>query len=387
MHFEFNLRTKIVAGDDSYEKIPSILEKLNLKFPLIITDKGISKAGILEKLISSMGSSYIDKAVVFDDVPSDSSFETVSKIKKIYEQNHCDSIIALGGGSSLDTAKGVNMLVSLKLDSLSEVEGADIMKKSLNPLIAVPTTTGTGSEVTHVAVITDEKSGVKKAFADEFLLPDYAVLDPRSVISLPEKLISATTLDSLSHAVEAFISIQKNPISQSLSKTAVKLIFENLLNAIEKKDKQSLFNLLLASTLSGLAFSNSMVGIVHAIGHAIGAQKHLHHGHLMGIILPEGLRFNFEVSKNDYSELLYFVEAGYCETDVEKRALRFVEKVEELRDKAFEKSGLELKLSELKLTDQDFPSIVEKAINDGSINFNPASVSRNDIIIILKKIL
>ncbi len=386
MHFEFNLKTKIIAGDDSYEKIPSILEKLNTKTPIIITDEGIKKANILKKLISAMESSYINEIVIYDRVPPDSSFDTVSEIKEIYKKNRCNSIIALGGGSVIDTAKGVNILVSLDIDSLSDVEGSETINEPLKPLIVIPTTTGTGSEVTSVAVIRDNKNNTKKAFADEFLLPDYAILDPRSVVSLPERLIASTTIDSLSHAIESHISIQKNPISQTLSKTAVKLIFENLPSAIEKRDKKALFNLLLASTLSGLAFSNSMVGIVHAIGHAIGALKHIHHGHLMGIILPEGLRFNTEYSESEYSELLYFIDLQY-KGDRKERALRFIEKVENSIKKVFEFTGLENKLSQLGVSEEDFPEIVEKAINDGSINFNPKPVKREDLLKILRKIL
>jgi alcohol dehydrogenase len=383
--YEFNFKIKIISGENSYEKIPENLSKLSSSNPLFITDKGIVKAGIFEKLRYALDSTKIKKGVLFSDVPQDSSFKIVEEIADIYKKNNCDSIIAIGGGSVIDTAKGVNILVSCNYNSLKEIEGADIIQKKLNPLIAIPTTSGTGSEVTSVAVITDDKTNLKKPFSSEFLLPDCAILDPRSIETLPEKLIITTGLDALSHAIEAFISIQKNPISAGFAIMAIKTIVDNLEKGL--KDKKAKFNLLNGSLFAGLAFSNSMVSIIHSIAHAIGGIYHIHHGHLVGLLLPYGLEYNKDVSKDNYSILFdYFnKDNDLVNLNTVEKGEIFTKYVNNFTENMLLKVNLPIKLKELGIKEDSFDNIADKALSDGSIIFNPKPVFKKDIIEILEK--
>ncbi len=381
--YEFNLKIKIISGENSYEKIPENLKKLNSKNPLFITDQGIIKAGIFKKLQSSLGSTEIKNGVLFSDVPPDSSFKTVEKIADIYKRNNCDSIIAIGGGSVIDTAKGVNILVSCNYNSLREIEGADMIKSRLNPFIAIPTTSGTGSEITSVAVITDDKTNIKKAFSSEFLLPDCAILDPRSIETLPDKLIITTGLDALSHAIESFISIQKNPVSDGFAVMAIKTIVNNLEKGL--RDKKAKFNLLNGSLFAGLAFSNSMVSIVHSIAHAIGGIYHLHHGHIVGLLLPYGLEYNKDVSKDDYLILSDYFHNNTANIKTIEKADNFITEVKNFTERMFLKVNLPIRLKELGIKKDSFDNITDKALLDGSIIFNPKPVYKEDIIKILEK--
>ncbi|MGD9733439.1 MAG: iron-containing alcohol dehydrogenase, partial [Desulfamplus sp.] len=182
-YYEFHNPVKIISGNKALDNLPSELETLGAKRPMVITDKGVSGAGLLKIFIDSFASSGMIIGAVFDDVPPDSSSEVVERITSIFRQNRCDSLVALGGGSVIDTAKGVNILVTENSNDLLEFSGAEMLKKPMKPLIVVPTTSGTGSEVTSVAVISDVKRNLKMAFTSTYLLPNIALLDPRMTLT------------------------------------------------------------------------------------------------------------------------------------------------------------------------------------------------------------
>ena len=190
-YYEFCCKVKTVSGHDALERIPGLLHGMGAKTPMIVTDKGVTRAGLANIVIDAIEDG-ISVGFVADDVPSDSDLTVVNDIASIYRQHACDAIIAVGGGSVLDTAKGVNILVSEDADDLMWFSGAGALKRKLKPLIAVPTTAGTGSEVTLVAVIADHENNRKMAFASYFLLPDAAVIDSRMTLTLPVHIAAAT---------------------------------------------------------------------------------------------------------------------------------------------------------------------------------------------------
>ncbi|MGM0418934.1 MAG: iron-containing alcohol dehydrogenase, partial [Thermodesulfobacteriota bacterium] len=230
-YYEFYNPVKIISGNKALENIAYELGLLNAKRPLVITDKGVEKAGLMDVFMDSFKSSDIEIGPVFSDVPPDSSNATVNKIAKIYNEYNCDSLIAVGGGSPIDTAKGVNILVTENSEDLSEFEGADRLTHPLRPFVVIPTTAGTGSETTLVAVIYNEEKQVKMEFTSGYLLPDLAVLDPRMTQTMPAKITAATGMDAMTHAVEAYTCLQKNPVSDAYAFSAIKLIKSNLLKA------------------------------------------------------------------------------------------------------------------------------------------------------------
>ena len=387
-YYEFYNPVKINAGSEALETIPYELKLMNVSRPIIITDKGITNAGLLKILVDSFDDSELTIGVIYDETPPDSSLKTVNEIAKLYIKHKCDSIIALGGGSPMDTAKGVNIIISEKDDDLRKFMGADRLKAVQQPFIAIPTTSGTGSEVTLVAVINDVENQVKMPFTSNLLLPKVAVIDPRMTISLPAHITAATGMDALTHAVEAYTCLQKNPMSDAYAISAINLVRENLINVVtDGTNKQARFAMANASTMAGIAFSNSMVGAVHAIGHACGAIAHVHHGNAMAILLPYVMKFNMDMLKTLYAELLLSVagEKVFIETKAEDRALKTVETILLMKHSLNKLCKMPVKLGEAGVTESQFEQIAKNAMNDGAMLPNPKELNETDIINILKE--
>ncbi len=386
-YYEFFNPVKINAGVEALETVPYELKLLNAKRPIIITDRGIVGAGLLEIVLTGFDDSDITIGAIYDQTPPDSSLKTVNDIVKIYNENKCDSIIAVGGGSPIDTAKGVNIVISEGDSDIRKFMGVDRLSKEQKPLIVVPTTSGTGSEVTLVAVINDVENNVKMPFTSNMLLPKVAILDPRMTLSLPPRITAATGMDALTHAVEAYTCLQKNPMSDAYATAAISLIRKNLAKAVKTgKDVKARFAMANASTMAGAAFSNSMVGAVHALGHACGAIAHVPHGNAMAILLPHVMRFNFDKIEKYYAELLLYLagEEEYLNTPKKSRAKRAIETIELLNQKLNNLSGMPIKLSDAGVKKSQIDSIAKTSMNDGSMLPNPKDLTIEDVIKILE---
>ncbi|MEO0274134.1 MAG: iron-containing alcohol dehydrogenase [candidate division WOR-3 bacterium] len=387
-YYEFFAPVKILSGEKALENLPNEIRFLNCSKPLILTDKGLRKAGVFDIVIEALKEQKIDDFVVFDEIPPDSDTEVCKQIAKMYNQNQRDIIVAVGGGSVIDTAKGVNIIVSENLQELRDVMGANILRKPLRPLIVIPTTSGTGSEATCAAVIKDRSRDIKMLFVSPYLIPNTAILDPRMTVTLPPLLTAATAMDALTHALEAYISLQKNPISDTFAWKAVETIAKFLPLVLENpKNNVGRLALANASLMAGIAFSNAMVGLVHAIGHAVGAVANVHHGICMNILLPHVLEFNYEKINKELGELLLPLagEEIYIATPSEQRGFKSIEILYNLREKIKVKSGIPNRLSEAGVLRSQFDTIAEIALRDGSLTFNVKDASYQDIISILEK--
>lgn len=386
-YYEFQNSTKILSGEFALENIPAELIGLNGKNVLLISDKVLENIGTMQKVIDAINTEDIEIKVVYTDVPSDSSIEVINKIVKIYKENNCNSIVAVGGGSVIDTAKGVRMVLSQEKDDIMELAGCELITYGKHiPFVVIPTTSGTGSEVTLVAVILDNFKNVKKEFISYFLLPDVSVLDPRMTLTLPKKITASTGMDALCHAIEAYTCLQKNPISDIYAISAIEIIRDNLLETVKNGDNKKL-RLAMAngSLMAGAAFSNSMVGLVHAIGHALGGVSHVPHGDAMAILLPHCMRYNLDKMRDNYSKLLLYIagEEVFVNTPKEKRAEKVIETIEELLKTLNTEAGLPIKLSQVGVKKEDFEEVVKKALNDGAMIVNPKDARREDILEIL----
>ena len=386
-YYEFQNSTKILSGEFALENIPAELIGLNGKNVLLISDKVLENIGTMQKVIDAIDTEDIEIKVVYTDVPSDSSIEVINKIVKIYKENNCNSIVAVGGGSVIDTAKGVRMVLSQEKDDIMELAGCELITYGKHiPFVVIPTTSGTGSEVTLVAVILDNFKNVKKEFISYFLLPDVSVLDPRMTLTLPKKITASTGMDALCHAIEAYTCLQKNPISDVYAISAIEIIRDNLLETVKNGDNKKL-RLAMAngSLMAGAAFSNSMVGLVHAIGHALGGVSHVPHGDAMAILLPHCMRYNLDKMRDNYSKLLLYIagEEVFVNTPKEKRAEKVIETIEDLLKTLNTEAGLPIKLSQVGVKKEDFEEVVKKALNDGAMIVNPKEAKREDILEIL----
>ncbi|ROR03202.1 iron-containing alcohol dehydrogenase [Desulfosoma caldarium] len=387
-YFEFHCPVKILSGHKALENLPYELQRLGASRPLFLTDLGVAKAGLLDLVTAALRDSKAVVGAVYDRVPADSSVTIVQEAAAAFRQGRCDSLVAVGGGSVMDTAKAVNILVSHGGDDLLQFSGADRIHGPLHPLIVLPTTAGTGSEVTLVAVIANPRKRVKMAFASSHLYPQVAILDPRLTLSLPKVLTAATAMDALTHAVEAYLSIQKNPLSDAYATTAVRLIVHNLPHVLENgSDTAGRLALANAACCAGIAFSNAMVGIVHALGHAAGALCHIHHGTAMNIFLPHGLEYNLGKRRHAIGELLLPLGGHelYATTPPRVRAEKTIEVLRVFQGRIQELSGLPTRLRDADVPMDMLESIAATALNDGALLFNPEDMTLEEALYVLQR--
>lgn len=388
-YYEFFCPVKVIAGNAALEHIPFELATLGSKRPMIITDKGVRSNQLLAPIEAAFESTDAVIGCIFDDVPPDSSLDTVRQAAAFYRENQCDAIIAVGGGSVIDTSKATNILVSEGGDDLLQYSGAHNLPKPLKPFFVIPTTSGTGSEVTMVAVVSDKAKNVKMAFASYYLMPHAAILDPRMTLTLPPHLTAMTAMDALTHAVEAYTCLAANPISDAYATAAIKKISGNLFNVLDNpNDSQGRLELAQASTMAGIAFSNSMVGLVHSLGHALGAVAHLPHGLCMNLFLPYVLEYNKEMNGDKIADLLLPLAGAdiYAQTPAHLRANKAITTIQAMRDRLFSLTKLPRTLQETgKVTEAQLDEVAEKALNDGSIIYNPKEATIEDLRAILQK--
>ncbi len=387
--FEFFCPVKIAAGYKALEHIPFELEVRGASRPLLLSDAGVVAAGLVDTVTGAMGTGSASPGPLFDQVPPDSSMASVRSAVALYRERGCDSIIAIGGGSVMDTAKAVNILATEGGEDLQRFAGANNLTRPLKPFVAIPTTAGTGSEVTAVSIIKDEDSGTKMPFMSQFLLPDVAVIDPRTTLKLPAMITAATALDALTHASEAFTCLAKNPLSDAYASAAITRVARSLIPVLDDPgDAAGRLELALAAAMAGVAFNNSMVGLVHALGHSVGAIAGVHHGMCMGIFLPHVLRYNLDARRDEIGEMLLYLAGPetYASTPRPERAPAAIGCIEALRDQAHQRCGLPRTLAETgKVQREDLSRIAAMSLDDGSMIFNPVEVGYDDALAVLEQ--
>lgn len=362
-NFVFFLRTKIISGVGTIKEIPLELERVKAQKTMIITDKILrEKTDIVSRI-----QEFLDgkKHIIFDEVKPDSECSIVDKAYKIAKDNDVDSIISVGGGSSIDTAKAVTILYE-KGGRIKDHPGVYLLSKETIPHISIPTTAGTGSEVSHVAVIKDEEEKRKLVYVDFFLMPKVAILDPSLTVSMPPSITAYTGMDALTHCIESIHSTANNPISDSFAIHGIKLIFENLPKVLENpSDLVARQNMQVAAMMGGAAFTNAQVGVVHAIAHSLGALYGIPHGLANSLILPYGMSFNLPECPR-YK--LVGEAIGITEKDEMKSGRKAIEKILDF----IKKIGLPTTLKETKtVKKEDFKKIAELSMGDPSIISNP----------------
>ena len=322
---------KIIEEDT--KGIPDVLKACGSMHPLIVTDPGIRKNGLTVPLENVLASKGI-LCSIYGKVVANPTTDTVAAALELYKKDGCDSLIGIGGGSSMDTAKAVGARLARPKKTLSQMKGILKVRKKLPLLIAIPTTAGTGSETTLAAVIVDSKTRHKYAINDFPLIPRYAVLDPELTRSLPKSITATTGLDALTHAIEAYIGRSTYKRTRIQAKIAVRLIFWNLEKAYnDGNDMKARAMMLKASYLAGCAFTKSYVGYVHAVAHSLGGAYNTPHGLANAVLLPHVLE---SYGKSIYGKLKKLaVSVGIADefTSKKEAARLFIEAIKELEDK------------------------------------------------------
>jgi alcohol dehydrogenase len=371
--FDFSLPTEIHYGPGIISKLKQLLVADGIRKALVVTDQGIIKAGLLEELdfiLTEAAVSY----VVFDQVspnPRDTEVEAGARMGR---QNEAEAVIALGGGSPIDCAKAINVLLSLNADKLKDFEGKGKVTKPLKPLYTIPTTSGTGSEVTFSSVINDTANQYKMSIRSPFMAAKAALVDPNLTFGLPKAVTASTGMDALTHAIEAYTVTEANPISDALALQAATLISESLVQAYNQPDDlQARSSMMMGSLLAGLAFSHSDVGSVHCMAESLGGKLDLPHGLCNAILLPYVMTFSKPACEKRYARLAQAMGLTY-DTDAEgaERAIKHVQNLSRL-------VGLP-SFKELAVTPDDFDLLAEMSAANISTESNPRSMNKADYL-------
>ena len=383
--FEFYNPTRVVYGQGIASDFKAELDSLGIGKYFIVSDTIISDLGLTKNVIDGLMSAGIEVTGEFVDVPQDSEVKTVNVCADQAKTSGAEGLVAIGGGSVIDTAKAVNILISEGGDLVEDYSGAHTLTRPLKPLVVIPTTAGTGSEVTIIAVVYDKENKVKILFTDKFLLPSLAVLDPEMTLSLPPEITASTAMDALAHAVEAYVDLQCSPFSDAFAVGAVELIFKNIVQATKHgEDLEARGALLVASNMAGISFSHSMVGCVHGMAHSVGGLYRVPHGVANGILLPHGMEYNFEEVKDKLAKLAPIMGEEVSGLSVEGAARKAIEAVRKLTGSLNKMDALPLKLREVGVSEDDLPAIAEATVMDGTSFYNPREVVAEEILIHLK---
>ena len=348
-----------LEGPGAIRKLPEFIKSKGVKKVLIVTDKGLMGIHLLDSLFEEMTKAGVEY-VVYDGTEPNPSIENIEDARQLYVDNACEGLIAFGGGSPMDCAKAAGARVANPRIPVKKMRGVLKLVHKLPPLFAVPTTAGTGSEVTLAAVVSDRKTHEKNAINDPRLRPKYAVLDPELTTGLPPHITSTTGMDALTHAVEAYIGRSNVKSTEMYAEKATKMIFESLETAYtDGKNVEARETMLKASYYAGMAFTRAYVGYVHAIAHNLGGFYGIPHGLANAVILPYVLEYYGETAHARLAKLAVIAGVKTDGSDKEK-AEAFIEAIKTMN----KNMNIQDKFDCIK--EEDIPTIVKRALKEGN---------------------
>jgi len=378
---EFELRKfvapEFVFGSGARFLLGRYLKNFEAKKVLLVTDPGIVSSGWLDEIIGALKSGDYEYEL-YSNIKSNPRTEEVMEGARVYESKRCDVIVALGGGSPMDCAKGIGIVTSNK-KHINEFEGVDKVSMPSPPLICIPTTAGSSADVSQFAIISDRMRKVKMAIISKKLVPDVALVDPVTTRTLNQYMTVCTAFDILSHAMEAYVSNASSPITDIHSIEAINLFSSNIIPCINDLDNiQFRGNLMLASLHAGLAFSNASLGLVHAMAHSLGGLKDLPHGECNAILLEHVVDFNFSSEPERYIKIAKTL--GFNDLN-DKYGL--INGIVNLKID----TGVNRTLKEIGVNEEDIPELAQRAMQDPCIVTNPVIPKMSDVEEIFKNAL
>ncbi|HOB10801.1 MAG TPA: iron-containing alcohol dehydrogenase [Acetomicrobium sp.] len=376
--FSFELPTRIEYGVGVISKLGDELRLLKAQKVAIITDPGIIKAGLLDKITSILKEEKL-LYNVFDGVDPNPKDRNVERGAQVVRSFDADAMVAIGGGSVIDCAKAIGVLVSHDGKRIKDFEGKTAVKKQILPFIAIPTTAGTGSEVTFSAVITDTENNYKMTVRSPFMAAKVALLDPKLTVTVPPHITASTGMDALTHAIEAYTVKVSEPVSDALALYAIELISNNLVNAVKNgEDIEARACMLVGSLLAGIAFSHSDVGSVHCMAEALGGVYDAPHGICNAVLLPYVMEYNVEFCLEKYSRIAQAM--GEVFYTIEEGAMKAVERVKELAVDV----GLP-SFKSLGVKEEDLEKLADMAAKNISTESNPREMTKEDYLTLFRR--
>ena len=376
--FSFELPTRIEYGVGVISKLGDELRLLKAQKVAIITDPGIIKAGLLDKITSILKEEKL-LYNVFDGVDPNPKDQNVERGAQVVRSFGADAMVAISGGSVIDCAKAIGVLVSHDGKRIKDFEGKTAVKKQILPFIAIPTTAGTGSEVTFSAVITDTENNYKMTVRSPFMAAKVALLDPKLTVTVPPHITASTGMDALTHAIEAYTVKVSEPVSDALALYAIELISNNLVNAVKNgEDIEARACMLVGSLLAGIAFSHSDVGSVHCMAEALGGVYDAPHGLCNAVLLPYVMEYNVEFCIEKYARIAKAMGETF-ETSREG-AMKAVERIKKLATEV----GLP-SFKSLGVKEEDLEKLADMAAKNISTESNPREMTKEDYLTLFRR--
>ena len=375
--FNFEIPTRMIFGLRVSTQIGEKAKQLGMKRILIVTDEGIRDSGILGKVEKALRAHKIAVSV-FDGVEVNPGSAVVNKGKEAYREKECDALIAVGGGACLDTAKAIGVMLTNEGRIEDYDHGREEVKNPIPPLITVTTTAGTASEINYWSVITDAERKVKMSIGSPLMSPKIALVDPELTFTLPSHLTASTGMDALAHAIEGYVSLWSNPVTDTLALQAITVVSRNLSKAVANgKNITARYNMLLGSILAGMAEGNTGCGNAHGIGAVLGGYYNAPHGVLNAVLLPYVMEFNFVALPEKLAQIAKAM--GECVDDLSlaEAGEKAIEAVKRLsRDIGIPRALREVVVGMKK---EDIPRVAEAALTDLSSQNNPRTNTVEDL--------
>lgn len=381
MASEFFVSSDVTFGKNAAKELPRILKEFKAKNVMVVYDAGVKMAGIAEKVLAEVEKADV-KVTVFDGVIPNPTNEVVEEAAEIAQRENIDVFVAVGGGSSIDLTKAVNILMT-NPGPIGQYGGIGLVKEQVLPLIAIPTTAGTSSEITNVVALTDTKAVCKYVIIDNKIVADKVIADPEFTKTMPAGVTAATGMDAITHAVESYISNMSTALTEYHSIKALQIFHEYLPKAVANgSDMEAREKMMLGCLIAGFGFSNANLGLVHGIAHTLSAHFHLAHGVANATVLPYVMEYNADSCPEKMVNLAKAIDlpvSGDLAKDkylLSKELLKMTKTV-----------GIKT-LSELGVEEKDFEMIAEDVLKEPVLGFNPKQgVTKEDVISILKKAL
>lgn len=368
--------TKIIYGEKSIKEVGLEIEALGGSRAVVVTDRGVVEAGLAGKVEEALGRKH---AGTFDRAIQDSGFHIVNEGAEFAREAGADVIVSVGGGSAIDTAKGMSILLN-EGGQLQDYSGFQLLTRPQMPHIAIPTTAGTGSEVTYAAVIKNWETNEKILFCDHYIIPGVAILDPLLTAGLPPHLTASTGMDALTHAIEALHALQREPVADAMALHAIRLIAAYLPRCVQQGDDMiARGQQQIAALMGGVAFGNAQIGLVHAMAHSVGALFGVPHGLANSILLPHVMLFNLESCADRYALVAQAMGLDTRNLSEEDAARAAADAVWELTRQI----GLPQRLRETGVPEEGLAAAADLSLSDGSIVYNPRPVFEAEEVLAL----
>lgn len=377
--FSYHIPTQIEFGNGAIARLPEFVKALGGSRVLVVGDPGVQRAGLIDRVQAILTGASIFNAV-FADVESDPATRSVDEGTVHGKANGCDLVVGIGGGSALDTAKAIGLML-VNDGNIKDYVGIGKVPRAGTPVIAVPTTAGTGSELTIWSVLSDKVAKAKISVGSVLNCPAIALLDPELTLSLPPQITAATGMDALTHALESYVNTATQPISEAMSDQAMTLIARSLRKAVaDGSDVEARGDMLLASTIAAMAFNSTRLGLVHAFAMPLGAKFGIPHGLVNAIMLPEVMRFNYLANPRKFARIAEIFGEKTAGLSVEEAAALSVSAIEKLKLDV----GITAKLCNFGVTEGRFDEIVDEAMLSGNVPVNPRQPTHDDMKALLR---